>query len=205
MHWNIFKIEYIGFIFKSIFIFWKQDVDVLLMSCNANFVQKTSIVKKTTTTHTHTQKKNHADLLSDWDASILWRGSQGQIKQPVRVRNILLHSCSEFMVPFGVDDCTSNTATDSQHSSSNYFCRTESRQHRTIMRREQKVNSKLNSRPLLQLLKLLIITIIIVVPDNPGKAVKKKKTKVYKFIRMFRSSKLSVNVSPLLYFLWLHF
>lgn len=124
--------------------------------------------------HTHTPKRNHADLLSDWDASILWRGSQGQIKQPVRVRNILLHSCSEFMVPFGIDDCTSDAATDGQQSSSNYFCRTESRQHRTIMRRKQKVNSKLNSRSLLQLLKLLIITIIIVVPDNAGKAVKKK-------------------------------
>lgn len=122
-------------------------------------------------------KENHANLLSDRDASILWRGSQGQIKQPVRVRNILLHSCSEFVVPFGIDDCTSDAATDGQHSSSNYFCCTESRQHRTIMRREQKVNSNsvdLNSRPLLQLLKLLIRTIIIVVPDNAGKAVKKK-------------------------------
>lgn len=61
MHWNIFKIEFIGFIFKSIFIFWEQDdfpkVDVLLMSLNANFVQKTSIVKKNQQQqHTHTHK-----------------------------------------------------------------------------------------------------------------------------------------------------
>lgn len=112
------------------------------------------------------------------------------------------------MVPFGIDDCTSDAATDGQHSSSNYFCCTESRQHRTIMRPEQKVNSKsvdLNSIPLLQLLKLLIIITIIpeiVVPDNAGNAV--QETKMYKFIRMFWSFKLSVNVTPLLYFLWLN-
>lgn len=78
----------------------------------------------------------HADLFSDWETSILWTGSQGQIKQPVRVWHILLHCCSEFVVPFSIDDCTSNATTDCHHSSSNYFCNTGSRWQRTKMSTE---------------------------------------------------------------------
>lgn len=50
-----------------------------------------------------------SDLFFDGKGANPRRWAQGQTKQPVRIRNIALHSCSECVVPFGVENGTSNT------------------------------------------------------------------------------------------------
>lgn len=62
-----------------------------------------------------------SDLLQDGKASAGGRRSQGETKQPVWVRNILLHGCSELVVPFRVDNRASDAAPYCQQADSNHF------------------------------------------------------------------------------------
>lgn len=51
-------------------------------------------------------------------------GTQSQTQQPVCVWDVALHSCSEFVIPFGIEYCTSHTSTYCQQTSTNQFSST---------------------------------------------------------------------------------
>lgn len=66
----------------------------------------------------------HLDLFLHGEAAILRSRSQSQTQKPFGVWNIVLNGCSEFMVPFGIEYCTSNAAAYCHQASSNNFSST---------------------------------------------------------------------------------